>query len=29
MPLGEQYDIDDLWYEYQVAVGDIQETENH
>lgn len=27
--LGEQYDIDDLWYEYQVAVGDIQETENH
>lgn len=22
--LGEEYDIDDLWHEYQVAVGDIQ-----
>lgn len=24
--LGDQYDIDELWHEYQVAVGDIQET---
>lgn len=23
--LGEEYDIDELWHEYQVAVGDIQE----
>ena len=23
--LGEQYNIDDLWHEYQVAVGDIKE----
>ena len=23
--LGEKYDIDDLWHEYQVAVGDIQQ----
>ena len=26
--LGEKYDIDDLWHEYQVAVGDIQENGN-
>ena len=23
--LGEEYDIDSLWHEYQVAVGDIKE----